>query len=106
MPMERPREQGRGGVEAGEATSPLERGVGAGLRLTRHFVPEGANPYDEVEWDVRSAVIHGDGGKTVFEQRDVEVPRSCVQLASNALVSKDFLGPIGTPKREHIVHIL
>jgi len=103
--MERPREQGRGGVEAGEA-SPLERGVGAGLRLTRHFVPEGANPYDEVEWDVRSAVIQGEGGETVFEQRDVEVPRPWSQLATNVVVSKYFRGPLGTPQREHSVRQL
>ena len=83
MPMEWPREQGRGGVEAGEATSSLERGAGVGLRFTRHFVPEGVNPYDEVEWDVRSAVIQGEGGETVFEQRDVEVPRPWSQLATN-----------------------
>src|SRR5215510_15689553 len=95
MPMERPREQGRGGVEAGEATSPLERGAGAGLRLTRHFVPEGVNPYDEVEWDIRAAVIQGEGGETVFEQRDVEVPRAWSQLATNVVVSKYFRGPLG-----------
>src|SRR5215510_14385085 len=106
MPMERPREQGRGGVEAGEATSPLERGAGAGLRLTRHFVPEGVNPYDQVEWDVRSAVIQGEGGETVFEQRDVEVPRTWSQLATNVVVSKYFRGPLGTAQRERSVRQL
>jgi ribonucleoside-diphosphate reductase alpha chain len=106
MPMERPREQGRGGVEAGEATSSLERGAGVGLRFTRHFVPEGVSPYDEVEWDVRSAVIQGEGGETVFEQRDVEVPRPWSQLATNVVVSKYFRGPLGTPQREHSVRQL
>src|SRR6516225_888731 len=103
MPMEWPQQQGRGGGEAGEATSPLERGAGVGLRLTRHFVPEGVNPYDEVEWDVRSAVIQGEGGETVFEQRDVEVPRPWSQMATNVVVSKYFRGPLGSPQREHSV---
>ncbi len=107
MAMERPREQGRDEAEAGRTTSPAERtGLGAGLRLTRHFVAAGVNPYDEVEWDVRSAVIQGEGGETVFEQRDVEVPRPWSQLATNVVVSKYFRGPLGTPQREHSVRQL
>ena len=107
MAMERSREQGRDEAEAGWTTSPAERdGFGAGLRLTRHFVAAGANPYDEVEWDVRSAIIQGEGGETVFEQRDVEVPRPWSQLATNVVVSKYFRGPLGTPQREHSVRQL
>src|SRR5262249_23776559 len=104
MAMERPREQGRDEAEAGRTTSPVnssaERaGLGAGLRLARHFVAAGVNPYDEVDWDVRSAVIQGEGGETVFEQRDVEVPRPWSQLATNVVVSKYFPRPRGTPQR-------
>ncbi len=38
-------------------------------------------PCREVEWDLRSAVIAGEDGRVVFEQRDVEVPRAWSQTA-------------------------
>jgi ribonucleoside-diphosphate reductase alpha chain len=77
-----------------------------GVTVARRFVPAGVNPYDEVEWDLRSAVIQGEGGETVFEQKDVEVPRGWSQLATNVVVSKYFRGPLGTPQRERSVRQL
>ncbi len=77
-----------------------------GLTIARRFVPPGVNPYDEAEWEIRSAVIQGEGGETVFEQRDVEVPRTWSQLATNVVVSKYFRGPLGTPQRERSVRQL
>ena len=41
--------------------------------------------------------------KVVFEQKDVEIPASWSQLATNVVVSKYFRGPLGTPKRERSV---
>ena len=79
---------------------------GKGLSIARRFVPSGVNPYDEVEWEIRSAVIRGEGGETVFEQRDVEVPKSWSQLATNVVVSKYFRGQLGTPQRERSVRQL
>src|SRR6185436_12372136 len=79
---------------------------GKGLSIARRFVPSGVNPYDEVEWEIRSAVIQGEGGETVFEQRDVEVPKSWSQLATNVVVSKYFRGTLGTPQRERSVRQL
>src|SRR5437867_4141414 len=79
-----------------------QRGIG----FTRRSVPEGVNPYDTVEWEIRSAVISGESGETVFEQRDVEVPRSWSQLATNVVVSKYFRGALGTPQRERSVRQL
>src|SRR5258705_666058 len=77
-----------------------------GLTIARRFVPPGTNPYDEVEWEIRSAVIQGEGGETVFEQRDVEVPKTWSQLATNVVVSKYFRGTLGTPQRERSVRQL
>ena len=49
--------------------------VGApGLEYDRFFTKEGIDPFDEIEWDVRSAVIGNEKGSVVFEQRDVEIP--------------------------------
>ncbi|HYR95872.1 MAG TPA: vitamin B12-dependent ribonucleotide reductase [Candidatus Binatus sp.] len=96
------------------ATEPVGRGeVGIresmprrGLKVARRFVPEGTNPYDTVEWEIRAAVISGESGETVFEQRDVEVPKTWSQLATNVVVSKYFRGPLGTPQRERSVRQL
>src|SRR5499425_3070707 len=100
MAMERP--EGMVTDPEGQATQPARRGVG----IARRFVPVGTNPYDEVEWEIRSAVIQGEGGEVVFEQRDVEMPKVWSQLATNVVVSKYFRGPLGTPQRERSVRQL
>jgi ribonucleoside-diphosphate reductase alpha chain len=72
-----------------------------GLTFKRHFTTEGVHPFDEVEWDVRDAVIPNfkEGGNA-FEQRDVEFPASWSQNATNIVAQKYFRGPLGTPQRE------
>ncbi len=74
-----------------------------GLEYDRVFTREGIDPFDEIEWDVRSAVIGNEKGSVVFEQRDVEIPRFWSQQATNIVVSKYFRGTIGTPERERSV---
>ncbi len=75
----------------------------SGIEYPRFFTREGLDPFDEVEWDVRSAVIGNEKGNVVFEQRDVEIPRFWSQQATNIVVSKYFRGTIGTPERERSV---
>src|SRR5688500_6100840 len=77
-----------------------------GLEFPRYFTLPGVDPFDEVEWEVRSAVIGNEKGKVVFEQRDVEIPRSWSQQATNIVVSKYFRGQIGAPDRERSVRQL
>jgi ribonucleoside-diphosphate reductase alpha chain len=77
-----------------------------GLSLARFFTRPGVDPYSTVEWEHRSAVINGEKGEVVFEQRDVEIPRGWSQLATNVVVSKYFRGPLGTPQRESSVRQL
>src|SRR5258708_4424780 len=77
-----------------------------GMGLERFFTIAGVDPYSEVEWDLRSAVISGEDGRIVFEQKDVEVPRAWSQTATNVVVSKYFRGQIGTPRRETSVRQL
>src|SRR5262245_57804873 len=99
----------KGGVRV--ETSTLEtrtrrRGITIERRFTRS--PEGGR-LDPIEgpggqrWERRSAVITGEAGEVVFEQRDVEVPASWSQLATNVVASKYFRGPLGTPERESSV---
>ncbi len=74
-----------------------------GLRFPRVFTRAGSSPFDEVEWDLRTAVISNENGQVVFEQRDVEFPKFWSQMATNVVASKYFRGQIGTPEREHSV---
>src|SRR5712692_9610747 len=70
-----------------------------GLRLERYFTHEGVHPYDEVEWELRDAVIPGEGGN-VFEQPGVEVPKFWSATATNVVASKYFRGKLTAPERE------
>jgi len=79
---------------------------GRGIVLERFFTTAGVDPYSQVEWDLRSAIISGEDGRVVFEQKDVEVPRAWSQTATNVVVSKYFRGPLGTPRRETSVRQL
>src|SRR6202167_1636862 len=78
----------------------------ASATIERYFTRPGIDPMGEVDWDQRSAVISGEDGRVVFEQRDVEVPRAWSQTATNVVVSKYFRGPLGSPKRETSVRQL
>ena len=77
-----------------------------GLTFPRRWTTPGVHPYDEIEWETRTASIGNESGKLVFEQKDVEVPKSWSQLAVNVVVSKYFRGHIGTPERERSVRQL
>jgi len=77
-----------------------------GLTCPRFFTDADVDPFDEVEWEIRAAVIGNERGEMVFEQRDVEIPKFWSQQATNIVVSKYFRGQIGTPDREHSVRQL
>ena len=78
----------------------VERTTVTGLEFPRYFTRPGVDPFDEVDWELRSAVIGNEKGHVVFEQRDVEIPRFWSQQATNIVVSKYFRGQIGTPDRK------
>ena len=71
-----------------------------GLHFGRHFTPPGSHAYDLVEWERRTAAIIGEKGQVIFEQKDVEVPRSWSQLAINVVAQKYFRGSPDSPERE------
>src|SRR6266849_9005298 len=75
----------------------------AGLTFPRFFTEAGIDPFDEIDWELRAAVIGNERGEVVFEQRDVEIPKFWSQQATNIVVSKYFRGTIGTPERERSV---
>jgi hypothetical protein len=47
------------------------RKLAPGIRIERSFTRAGDNGYAGVIWEQRTASIVGEGGKVVFEQRDV-----------------------------------
>jgi ribonucleoside-diphosphate reductase alpha chain len=74
-----------------------------GVAFPRHFTAKlspGKTPYDEVQWETRTASIGNDKGSMIFEQRDVEVPVDWSQTATNIVASKYFHGKLGSPERE------
>src|SRR5512138_1360200 len=77
-----------------------------GLPVERFFTTKGVDPADELAWELRTAQITGEGGSLIFEQKDVEVPKSWSLLATNVVVSKYFRGAMGSPKRERSVRQL
>jgi len=80
--------------------------TGKGLVFERRFTRAGVDPYDEVEWEFRDAVISNERGDSAFEQRGVEVPKFWSQLATNVVAQKYFRGTLGTPERESSVRQL
>ncbi|MBI3193270.1 MAG: vitamin B12-dependent ribonucleotide reductase, partial [Ignavibacteriae bacterium] len=71
-----------------------------GLTFKRFFTKKGVHPFSEIEWEKRIASITNEKGETIFEQKDVEVPKSWSATATNIVVSKYFHGKLGTPERE------
>jgi len=83
------------------ATNPQSTGL-KGLAIERRFSSAGTHPFDEIEWEIRDAVI-GDPESPVFEQRGVEFPKSWSQNATNIVAQKYFRGQLGSDERESSV---
>jgi ribonucleoside-diphosphate reductase alpha chain len=73
-----------------------------GLSIERSFSSAGVHPFDQIEWEIRDAVI-GDPASPAFEQRGVEFPKSWSQNATNIVAQKYFRGKLGSPERESSV---
>jgi ribonucleoside-diphosphate reductase alpha chain len=78
------------------------RTPGSGLTVERRFTNPDVHPFDEVEWEVRDAVI-GDPESPAFVQRGIEFPAEWSQNATNIVAQKYFRGKLGTPDRERSV---
>ncbi|HEX3659426.1 MAG TPA: vitamin B12-dependent ribonucleotide reductase [Pirellulales bacterium] len=75
-----------------------------GLAIEPVFCPTDiADPFDTVDWEIRTAAIKGENGEVLFEQTDCEVPSTWTQLATNVVCSKYFYGEVNTPQRENSV---
>jgi ribonucleoside-diphosphate reductase alpha chain len=70
------------------------------LAFTRKFSTEGVSPYDQMQWERRTASITDTKGNTIFEQKDVEIPADWSMTATNIVASKYLHGQMETPERE------
>ena len=77
-----------------------------GLTFRRFFTKPGVSPYDEIEWELRTAQITDAKGNVIFEQKDVETPKDWSMTATNIVASKYLHGTVGTPERESGVRAL
>ncbi len=91
---------------ASEQTSSAAAKHAPGLTFSRHFTRPGVSPFDEVNWELRDAIIQDFKGKTIFEQKNVEVPSDWSMTATNIVASKYLHGQLGTPERETGVRAL
>jgi ribonucleoside-diphosphate reductase alpha chain len=87
----------------GKATTTGTRG---GLVFQRYFTDGNISPFDNVEWEKRTAQIGNEKGVTIFKQEGVEVPKTWSQTATNIVTSKYFHGKPGSPERETSVRQL
>jgi len=71
-----------------------------GLTFRRFFTKPGVSPYNEVEWELRTAQITDSQGGIIFEQKNVEVPKDWSMTATNIVASKYLHGRQGTGERE------
>ncbi len=71
-----------------------------GLKFPRYFTRAGVSPYDEVEWELRTASITDAKGNSIFEQKNVESPKDWSMTAINIVASKYLHGALNTPQRE------
>ncbi|MGD0498716.1 MAG: vitamin B12-dependent ribonucleotide reductase [Bryobacteraceae bacterium] len=88
-------------IESQKSKQPTNSKIG--IAFPRHFTARlepGKTPYDEIQWETRTASIGNDKGAVIFEQRDVEAPADWSQTATNIVASKYFHGKLGAPERE------
>ena len=61
-----------------------------GLKFKRKYTKEGVSAFDLFEYDYRTSVIKNPTGDTVFEMKNVEVPKDWSQVATDILAQKYF----------------
>ncbi|MBT3192841.1 MAG: vitamin B12-dependent ribonucleotide reductase, partial [Verrucomicrobia bacterium] len=78
----------------------------AGMKVDCVLSPKGEDPFAALEWERRRAEISDGKGNCVFEQDNVEVPKSWSMLATNVVASKYFFGALDSEEREYSVRQL
>ncbi len=71
----------------------------SGLKFSRYFTEDTLSPFDQYQYDLRNSVIRNPQGDIVFEFRDVEVPSTWSQVATDILAQKYFR-KTGVPRED------
>lgn len=79
--------------------SAIEDRVGKGIKVSRFFTEEGKSPYDCFEYEKRVSKISNPDGSVVFEMKDIEVPKSWSQVATDILAQK-YCRKKGVPQKD------
>ena len=93
-------------TQAPAAQQTSQQKAAPGLKFSRYFTRAGVSPYNEVEWEKRTASITDAKGNSIFEQKDVESPKDWSMTAINIVASKYLHGTLGTAERESGVRAL
>ena len=72
------------------STNTAAKGTGKGLTFQRYFTKQGVNVYDLFKYEKRTSVIRNPAGDAVFEMKNVEVPETWSQVATDILAQKYF----------------
>jgi ribonucleoside-diphosphate reductase alpha chain len=89
--------------KANPSEKPISARQAGGLEIEHFFSTAGVHPFDEIEWENRSAKISSETGQAIFQQDDIEVPIFYSQLATKVIASKYFFGDLETKQREHSI---
>ncbi len=60
------------------------------MKFTRRFTTAGQDPYDGIEWDVRTSEIRNPDGTVVFHLDGVRVPSTWSSVATDVIAQKYF----------------
>jgi len=93
-------------VTATRATKSSNGSGKKSLPIERVFSDAAVKPFDQVDWERRTAEITDEAGKVIFKQENVEVPKAWSVLATKVVVSKYFYGEQNTGERETSVRQL
>ncbi|KAB2643229.1 MAG: vitamin B12-dependent ribonucleotide reductase [Verrucomicrobia bacterium] len=66
----------------------------SGLVFETKFSTPDVDPFEDIEWEFRTAEITDGSAKAIFRQEHVEVPKEWSELATKIAVSKYFYGDI------------
>ncbi len=72
------------------STKKTNKEIGKGLLFQRYFTKDSVDVYDLFTYEKRSSVIRNPAGDAVFEMKDVEVPATWSQVATDILAQKYF----------------
>jgi ribonucleoside-diphosphate reductase alpha chain len=69
------------------AKTALRTENGKGVPIEHFFSTAGVHPFEQLEWEKRSAKISSDSGEAIFEQDNIDVPVNWSQLATKVVAS-------------------